>query len=60
MQNLTQTQNLTRSTDIEATVEDLQYYDRTLHIADITTRHMHIDAPIIHIINQHVVIHIVS
>jgi hypothetical protein len=60
MQNLMQTQNLTRSTDIEAIVEDQQYYDRTLHIADIITRHMHIDAPIIHMITQPVVIHIVS
>ena len=30
------------------------------HIVDITTRHMHIDAPIIHITTQLVVIHIVS
>ena len=60
MRNLMQTQNLTRSTDIEAIVEDLQYYDRTPHIVDITTRHMHIDAPIIHITAQLVVIHIVS
>ena len=59
MQNLMQTLNLTLSTDIEAIVEDLQYYDRTPHIADITTRPMHIDAPIIHITTQRVVIHIV-